>query len=92
MELFVGLAVWTGLEPATSCVTGRHSNQLNYHTVCVPCNRVSQLQCKCKLFFLFSKILSKISQTFSACGLRLFRTFKNREVDTSVTTFFFKSS
>src|SRR5690606_3951442 len=27
------LAVWTGLEPATSCVTGRHSNQLNYQTV-----------------------------------------------------------
>ena len=26
------LAVWTGLEPATSCVTGRHSNQLNYQT------------------------------------------------------------
>ena len=25
--------VWTGLEPATSCVTGRHSNQLNYQTV-----------------------------------------------------------
>ena len=31
-------AVWTGLEPATSCVTGRHSNQLNYHTVyCATC-------------------------------------------------------
>lgn len=29
-ELF---AVWTRLELATSCVTGRHSNQLNYHTV-----------------------------------------------------------
>ena len=28
------LAVWTGLEPATSAVTGRHSNQLNYQTVC----------------------------------------------------------
>ena len=27
------LAEWTGLEPATSCVTGRHSNQLNYHSV-----------------------------------------------------------
>ena len=27
------LAVWTGLEPATSCVTGRHSNQLNYQTI-----------------------------------------------------------
>ena len=29
----VGLADWTGLEPATSCVTGRHSNQLNYQSV-----------------------------------------------------------
>ena len=27
-------AVRTGLEPATPCVTGRYSNQLNYHTVC----------------------------------------------------------
>jgi 3-oxoacyl-[acyl-carrier-protein] synthase-3 len=26
-------AVWTGLEPATPCVTGRYSNQLNYQTV-----------------------------------------------------------
>ena len=26
------MAVWTGLEPATSAVTGRHSNQLNYQT------------------------------------------------------------
>ena len=32
-------AVWTGLEPATPCVTGRYSNQLNYHTV---------LFCECK--------------------------------------------
>ena len=31
------LAVWTGLEPATSCVTGRHSNQLNYHTIFLWC-------------------------------------------------------
>ena len=23
----------TGLEPATSCVTGRHSNQLNYRSL-----------------------------------------------------------
>ncbi len=33
--LFLGLnskAVRTGLEPATSAVTGRHSNQLNYRT------------------------------------------------------------
>jgi hypothetical protein len=26
-RLFAG---WTGLEPATSAVTGQHSNQLNY--------------------------------------------------------------
>ena len=28
------LADRTGLEPATSGVTGRHSNQLNYRSVC----------------------------------------------------------
>ena len=27
------LAERTGLEPATPCVTGRYSNQLNYHSV-----------------------------------------------------------
>ena len=36
-SLFVGrlycvLAEWTGLEPATPGVTGRYSNQLNYHS------------------------------------------------------------
>ncbi len=30
--IFLKMAVRTGLEPATSCVTGRHSNQLNYRT------------------------------------------------------------
>ena len=29
----LNVAEWTGLEPATSCVTGKHSNQLNYHSV-----------------------------------------------------------
>ena len=27
-----GMAEWTGLEPATSGVTGQHSNRLNYHS------------------------------------------------------------
>ena len=31
----MNMAVRTGLEPATSCVTGRHSNQLNYRTILV---------------------------------------------------------
>ena len=30
--LFRMLAEWTGLEPATPGVTGRYSNQLNYHS------------------------------------------------------------
>ena len=29
------LAVRTGLEPATPCVTGMYSNQLNYRTILV---------------------------------------------------------
>ena len=29
---FLVLAEWTGLEPATPDVTGRYSNQLNYHS------------------------------------------------------------
>jgi hypothetical protein len=29
---FFLLAEWTGLEPATPGVTGRYSNQLNYHS------------------------------------------------------------
>ena len=28
----LSLAEWTGLEPATPGVTGRYSNQLNYHS------------------------------------------------------------
>lgn len=28
----IKLAEWTGLEPATPGVTGRYSNQLNYHS------------------------------------------------------------
>lgn len=31
-EPFLFMAEWTGLEPATPGVTGRYSNQLNYHS------------------------------------------------------------
>lgn len=33
VEPFFVLAEWTGLEPATPGVTGRYSNQLNYHSL-----------------------------------------------------------
>lgn len=42
------IAVRTGLEPATPCVTGRYSNQLNYHTVL-------NCECKCTTYFLLCK-------------------------------------
>jgi hypothetical protein len=36
------LAEWTGLEPATPGVTGRYSNQLNYHSAYIVCfNNIS---------------------------------------------------
>ena len=39
--LFENLAERTGLEPATLCVTGRYSNQLNYRS---KLHQVKQLQ------------------------------------------------
>ena len=42
------LAEWTGLEPATPGVTGRYSNQLNYHSAVVQLLRETfQLPAKC---------------------------------------------
>ena len=38
------LAEWTGLEPATPGVTGRYSNQLNYHSWQAP---FALLRAKC---------------------------------------------
>ena len=35
LAAFRKMAEWTGLEPATPCVTGRYSNQLNYHSAVV---------------------------------------------------------
>ena len=32
LQGFYIVAEWTGLEPATPGVTGRYSNQLNYHS------------------------------------------------------------
>lgn len=49
-------AVWTGLEPATPCVTGRYSNQLNYHTVCVSIGSAN-----IEMFLIFTKFLSLFS-------------------------------
>ncbi len=36
------MAEWTGLEPATPGVTGRYSNQLNYHSAVVSLTLISK--------------------------------------------------
>ena len=41
------MAEWTGLEPATLGVTGRYSNQLNYHSM-NPNNRSCQTSTVCR--------------------------------------------
>jgi hypothetical protein len=50
LQGFLFLAEWTGLEPATPCVTGMYSNQLNYHSV---------WDCKYTLRFLLHKMFFK---------------------------------
>ncbi len=56
-------AVWTGLEPATPCVTGRYSNQLNYQTndfiLLDSCNSGIQI-----LFICFFKASANIHSHF----------------------------
>ncbi len=48
MIYFFCLAEWTGLEPATPGVTGRYSNQLNYHSAVVKLlPDAFRLQAKC---------------------------------------------
>ena len=49
-------AVWTGLEPATPCVTGMYSNQLNYQT--------SFGVCKYTLHFEFAKQFNKKEKSY----------------------------
>ena len=52
LEALYLLAVWTGLEPATPCVTGRYSNQLNYQTVAFSdCKYTSVIELR-KQFFV----------------------------------------
>jgi hypothetical protein len=44
------LAEWTGLEPATPGVTGRYSNQLNYHSNAAPTRRCILGELNLKIF------------------------------------------
>ena len=56
-------AVWTGLEPATPCVTGRYSNQLNYQTK-FPTLRYQQQLVLRKLSALLVKSVGKYKLLF----------------------------
>ena len=74
------LAVWTGLEPATPCVTGRYSNQLNYHTIFRALQSLF-LDCVAKVAFFIK--LTKLFATFFEKKL-LF--FEERELHASIAT------
>ena len=52
---FEGLKVaeWTGLEPATSGVTGRRSNQLNYQTNSLNILVVLSFKARAKIIYIF---------------------------------------
>ncbi len=50
------LAEWTGLEPATPGVTGRYSNQLNYHS-----------ETRCSIFPAFWWVLTGSNRRHPAC-------------------------
>ena len=67
-------AVWTGLEPATPCVTGRYSNQLNYHTrnSFLSCEATFPLFCAAKLRTISNpcKYFAKKMQLFFEINLR----------------------
>ena len=67
-EAFSLLAVGTGLEPATPCVTGTYSNQLNYPTVAVK-------RCKSNLNFQLHKLFHVIFFffPFAPCALHINR-------------------
>ena len=57
------LAVRTGLEPATPCVTGMYSNQLNYRTnFYFKIASFSKPVAKVLLFFELTKFLAKKSE------------------------------
>jgi hypothetical protein len=55
MAFLFSFAVWTGLEPATLGVTGRYSNQLNYHTIIYCAAKISEF------LFMQNKFLKNIT-------------------------------
>lgn len=62
---FLYLAEWTGLEPATPCVTGMYSNQLNYHS--------SRLGLQIYAHFISTQVLFK--KNFILCIYSLKKAF-----------------
>ena len=64
------IAVRTGLEPATPCVTGMYSNQLNYRTIlevfsCLLLGSLPNCGAKIISFFILAKPVTKKIVTFS---------------------------
>ena len=83
-------AVWTGLEPATPCVTGRYSNQLNYHTNFLRTHFLSESECKGIWFFWNLQMFSgfflgkdeKSGFSFSKRGFFIFLLLEQKKNET----------
>ena len=76
------MAEWTGLEPATSGVTGRRSNQLNYHSEDpIPApergRRVGAIEVRRNCFFVGSRA---VGAPLRRPLPRLFRSRFSREI------------
>ena len=65
----MSIAVRTGLEPATPCVTGMYSNQLNYRTIDSCLFQLASAKIEC-FFGLCNSSAKKMSKKF--CFARLF--------------------
>ena len=66
LVILLSPAVRTGREPATPCVTGRYSNQLNYRTrICMSLLDLFVV-CECKVItdFLIMQVFSKFFLIF----------------------------
>ena len=89
---FGAMAEWTGLEPATPDVTGRYSNQLNYHSVRI--NLFSKLFVRREVHFTDSfencksSMSSLLFKTWLCSAQRLRILQKNRHLPRAQTNFF----
>ena len=64
----MSIAVRTGLEPATPCVTGMYSNQLNYRTIDSRYFPLASAKLRCIVYFAKFFVLFLFCFLKNPCG------------------------